>query len=158
MTGQFARQLVIFTAVGFFSTLLMLIFFEIIKRTKTFNVDIIKSVGSFLIQKEEHSYVLGVLIHLLYGTLCGYIYIFIFSAVPVPDLLKYGSVYTILGVGLGFNHGVLVALLVSSFFTQYHQVTKFRKAGFSLAVYQAIGHIIYGLSIGILYRLAPHLI
>lgn len=154
MTDQLTKQIGLYTATGFLSTVIMLLFFELLKLTKIFKVDIIRAVGSFILQKEAHSYLLGAFLHLFYGTLCGYIYIFIFSTVPVPDLSKYGAVYTILGVGLGFNHGMIVALIFSIFFTQYHQVIKFRKAGFGVAVYQAVGHIVYGLALGVLYRIS----
>jgi hypothetical protein len=133
--------------VGVLATIVMLVFFEIIR--KTTSVDVIRSLGAMFTQNEDNAFVPGVVLSLVYGIIFSYIYVLIFSFIPRLAVGNPAVVRAALGMGLGFNHG-MIAALATGMFLSIHPVEKFRSQRIGIAIVNAFGHIIYGIIVGIL--------
>ena len=72
-----------------------------------------------------------------------------FNFLPNPGKETY--IYWVLGGGIGFVHGIVVALGLVIMVAENHPLPKFQKAGFKVAFYHFLAHIIYGVTVGILY-------
>lgn len=135
--------------IGVVATLTMTVFLWTITYLKLCNVDMVKAIGSWLTRKESTATLPGMLAHLFAGTLFCFVYIFLFGVLPNPGENDY--IYAVVGAGMGLVHGVVVALALIVLVAEHHPLPKFQKAGFKVAVYHFLAHILYGLVIGTLY-------
>ena len=53
---------------------------------------------------------------------------------------------------MGLFHGVVVGFVGVITVAEHHPITKFKQAGFTVAVAHLFGHVVYGLSIGIIFN------
>ncbi len=135
--------------IGIIATLGMTTFLWIVTRLKLCNVDMVKAIGSWYTRKEETAFLPGLLVHLTAGVLFCFAYLFLFSVLPNSEKVTF--IYAIFGAGIGFVHGMVVALCLVVLVAEHHPVPKFKKAGVRVAAYHFLAHIIYGLIIGSLY-------
>ena len=52
---------------------------------------------------------------------------------------------------MGLFHGMVVGFVGVITVAEHHPLEKFKKAGFTVAVAHLFGHIVYGLSIGLIF-------
>lgn len=135
--------------IGLVSTLAMTTFLYLITYLKLCNVDMVKAIGSWFTHNEKNATLPGMFVHLTAGILFCFVYIFAFGFIPNPKHVH--SLYIILGAGIGFVHGVVVALALMNFVAEHHPLAKYQKAGPKTAIYHFIAHVIYGITIGTLY-------
>ena len=135
---------------GIISGIFVLLFFAAIRKMNLYTVDGVSAIGSLLTQKDENARIVGSIFHILGAIFYTFIYFLVFRLVPVPK--DAGSwIYPVLGLGLGFNHGMLAALVLGIILTRFHSMEKYRKLGFGIAIIHSIAHIFYGIVVAILY-------
>lgn len=137
--------------IGMIATLVMTLFLWGVTYAKLCDVDMVKAIGSWYTRREENALLPGMLAHLFAGTVSCFLYIFLFSVIPIPDIETRDFIYAIFGGGIGFVHGIVVALCLVILVAEHHPLKKFQKAGFAVAVYHFIAHVLYGITIGSLY-------
>ena len=136
---------------GVLSTLMMTIFLWFIKYLKIIDVDMVRAIGSFITRSEKTALLPGFIVHLCAGIFFAFCYIFLFEFLPIPEKNNY--IMIAIGILLGVVHGVVVSLLLIIMIAENHPIEKYKKAGFGVAAYHFVAHIIYGASLGIFYSL-----
>ena len=139
--------------VSFLATAGLLLYCWMLETTKISSVSIIRSFGSLFSEKKKNFFKNGILFHLVGGFFFGLLYILLFRILPIPDEGRYTFMYAILGMGMGFNHGMLDTLVLSVMFPKHHPVEQYKKAGLEIAIFHGVGLIPYGLFMGILFKL-----
>ena len=139
------------TLIGVAATFGMTSFLWGITYFKICNVDMVKAIGSYYTQKEDKSLLPGMLAHFTAGIIFCFLYILLFNVKPTTGKDPY--IYVIFGGGIGFVHGIVMALLLVIVIAAHHPLEKYRSAGFATGVYHFFAHIIYGVIIGTLYCL-----
>lgn len=133
---------------GIVSTFLMVIFLELVTRTKLANADMVRAIGSIVTRSYDNALVPGLIIQFSFGIIFAFIYFGILSYFNSSIGLN-----GVLGGGLmGLFHGVVVGFVGVITVAEHHPLTKFKQAGFTVAVAHLFGHIVYGLSIGIIFN------
>jgi hypothetical protein len=135
--------------IGVIATLVMTFFLWTVTYLKLCNVNMVKAIGSWFTLKEETALLPGMIAHLSAGIVFCFVYVFAFSILPNPEDETF--IYAILGAGMGFVHGIVVALALVVLVAEHHPLPKFQKAGMKVAAYHFMAHILYGLTIGSLY-------
>ncbi len=139
--------------VGLLSACGMLVFFLALQRFNLATFNVVSALGSFLRQKEEGAYWVGAVLIFLFGAFFGPLYGLAFKFVPIPSsITDLHLIFVILGMGLGFNHGMLCAIVIAVFFTRFHPLSRYREVGFLTAMYFAFANIFYGALIGFFYH------
>ena len=132
---------------GFFATGIMCFVMELITRSKIANADMIRAVGSLFTKKYDNSLIPGIVIQFSFGIFFAIIYIAILNFFVPPSLPK--GLFA--GFAMGFFHGIVVSLALVITVAEHHPLETFRHSGFAVAAAHVIGHIIYGVTIGIIY-------
>ena len=104
----------------------------------------VRAVGSLISRKEKNSFSIGITIHLIAGLIFAYAYCYLFQLAP----MKEGSVFMGIGGFLGFAHGLVVSYMILIEGQNRHPVSKYRNAGFEVAIAHVVGHVIYGVVVG----------
>lgn len=132
---------------GIVSTFVMIIFLELVTRTKLANADMVRAVGSIITRNYDDALVPGLVIQFGFGIVFGFIYFGILSYFTSSAGLN--GVF--LGGVMGLFHGVVVGFVGVITVAEHHPIEKFKKAGFTVAVAHLFGHVIYGICIGIFF-------
>lgn len=141
-------SILIIVLAGIVSTFLMVIFLELVTRTKLANADMVRAIGSIITRNQEKALVPGLVIQFAFGIVFAFIYFGILSYFNSSIGLN-----GVLGGGLmGLFHGVVVGFVGVITVAEHHPITKFKQAGFTVAVAHLFGHVVYGLSIGIIFN------
>ena len=141
-------SVLIIVIAGIVSTFLMVIFLELVTRTKLANADMVRAIGSIVTRSYDNALVPGLVIQFGFGIIFAFIYFGILSYFNSSIGLN-----GVLGGGLmGLFHGVVVGFVGVITVAEHHPLTKFKQAGFTVAVAHLFGHIVYGLSIGIIFN------
>lgn len=146
--------LLICILIGVLSTLIMTSFLWVITHFGICHVDMVKAIGAWYVQDEKNAFVPGLISHFTTGSLFSFVYILLFKIIPNVDEVAY--VFTGFGAGLGFVHGLVVALMLVTVIAENHPVKKYQKASFEVGFYHFVGHILYGITAGTLYGLLLH--
>lgn len=139
--------------VSVLATVFLLTYLWALEKTKIASVSIIRSFGSLFSQDKKAYFKSGIIFHLACGFFFGLLYIFLFRILPIPGWGRYTFMYGVVGMGMGFNHGMLDALVLSILLPKHHPIDSYKKAGLETAILHGIGLIPYGLVIGILFKI-----
>lgn len=138
---------IIFSA-GVISTFIMVIFLELVTRTKLANADMVRAIGSIITKDYDKAFFPGLIIQFSFGIVFSFIYFGILS--------YFTSVININGIMMGglmgLFHGIVVGFVGVITVAEHHPLTKFKQAGFTVAIAHLFGHVVYGLSIGIIFN------
>lgn len=132
---------------GIFSTFIMIVFLEIVTRTKLANADMVRAVGSIITRDYDKAFIPGLIIQFGFGIIFGFIYFGILTYFTSNINLN----AIIMGGLMGLFHGIVVGFVGVITIAEHHPLEKFKKTGFTVAVAHLFGHIIYGISIGIIF-------
>lgn len=138
--------------VSFLATMGLISFYKLIAVIHASTLDPVPVLGAFLTQGKKFTYPAGVFLHVLGGIFFGLLYIFMFQMLPLPDWGHYTFVYAVVGMAMGFNHGMLDTLIFSIVLTRFHPLEQFRKRGLEIAIVHGVALIPYGFLIGVLYK------
>lgn len=134
---------------GLIATGLMCVFLEIVTKSRIANADMIRAIGSLFTKNLENSLKPGLFVQFSFGIFFSFIY-FAVMGFFVPDSLLYGMT---VGFVMGFFHGMVVSMALVVSVAEHHPLEQFKDAGFEIAAAHVGGHIIYGLTIGVIYGL-----
>lgn len=132
---------------GIIATFIMVLFLELATRTKLANADMVRAIGSILTRDYDKALIPGLIIQFGFGIIFSFVYFgvmsYFSSAININGILMGGL--------MGFFHGIVVGFVGVITVAIHHPITKFKQAGFTVAVAHLFGHVVYGLSIGILF-------
>lgn len=133
---------------GIVSTFVMIIFLELVTRTKLANADMVRAIGSIVTGSYDKSLVPGLIIQFGFGIVFSFVYFGILSYFNSSIGLN-----GVLGGGLmGLFHGIVVGFVGVVTVAEHHPLESFRKAGFTVAAAHVFGHVVYGLAIGVIFN------
>lgn len=141
--------LVSYVIIGILATAGMTTFLWILNAARIADVDMIKAIGSFYTRNEDNALLPGTLVHFSSGIFFTFVYIFLFHIFPSTD--KDPFIYVLFGGGLGFGHGIVTSMFLVMMISDFHPLERYKRAGFKVAVFHFLAHVIFGLIIGILY-------
>lgn len=107
--------------------------------------DMIRALGSIVTRNEANAVPLGVIIHFVSGIVFAFLYILVWSTLPLAEFRH----YLLLGLVTGFAHGLVVSFLLVILVAEHHPVARFQQAGIGVAVAHLVAHVIYGVLVGI---------
>jgi hypothetical protein len=134
---------------GIVGTAFMSGLMTVIHRSGWANADMIRALGSLLTRSYDKALLPGLLIHFASGIGFAFPYAAIVGAILKPE----ASGSTFFCVVIGLVHGIVVSLLLLAVVTQRHPVERFRGADFEVAVAHVVGHLGYGLGVGLMFDL-----
>jgi hypothetical protein len=124
----------------------MALFMTGLTRMRVVNADMIRAIGSLFSGSKEAALPVGGLVHAVSGVVFAMIYAKILGLFSV-----HGFWYTTAMSGLiGFLHGFVVFFLLINMVAEHHPLPEFREVGVGVAAAHLVGHIIYGLVVGMI--------
>jgi uncharacterized membrane protein YagU involved in acid resistance len=133
-------------AAGIIATALMTVLLYSIHWRGFANADMLRALGSILTRSEQTSFLPGALLHFLFGIVFAFIYVGFWSALPVSALWTYLA----LGVIFGLGHGLVVSFALVVLVAEHHPLQRYQQAGMGVAIAHLLGHVLYGLVVGLL--------
>jgi len=130
---------------GFLATTAMILVMTFIHKMKWANADMIRAVGSMITGSYEGSFYFGLIAHYSIGIGFSFLYTLLIAVAPIHTP---GSTEIITAL-VGFVHGLMVGLLLMVEVAEHHPIERFQRAGLGVAVSHVIGHIVYGLTVGV---------
>ncbi|MGE9289906.1 MAG: hypothetical protein ACQKBT_02875, partial [Puniceicoccales bacterium] len=106
-------------------------------------VDMVLAIGSYFTGTKENASRFGILIHLGSGILFGLLYGLVFAATDktsLPDVF-------LIGIGIGFLHGLGMAYALMIFLSERHPLPEFRSVSLIIGVVHLAGHIVFGATV-----------
>ncbi len=109
------------------------------------NAAMIRAIGSLFTKSYDNSFEPGIVIHFISGILFAFLYVILISIIAPT------SVAAAIGAGamIGVFHGVAFSFLLVIMVAEHHPIEQFRNAGFEVAIAHFVGHVIYGLLVGV---------
>jgi hypothetical protein len=126
-------------------TLLMTAAMWFVHRAGWANADMTRALGSLVTRRYEGSLGPGVLIHLAAGIVFAIPYLLIIRSAGFHPWSAQAAV----GGAIGTLHGAAVAFVLVALVSERHPVEQFRKAGWEVATAHVVGHIAYGVGVGL---------
>ncbi len=130
---------------GVIGTTAMIGVMSFVHRMKWANADMVRAIGSIFSKSSEMTLFYGLMTHYCFGLFFAFLYAILIATAPV---LTPGTA-VIISTLTGLVHGLMVGLLLSVVVAEYHPVAKFRDAGLTVAAAHVVGHIFYGLCLGL---------
>jgi Family of unknown function (DUF6789) len=107
--------------------------------------DMLRALGSIFTRKESNALPVGVVLHFLSGIVFAFLYVVVWSTLPVNAFQH----YVLLGLFTGFAHGLVVSYVLVVLVAEHHPLERFQRAGIGVAVAHLAAHVVYGLLVGI---------
>ena len=114
------------------------------------NAEMIRAIGSIFNRSYENSFLPGLIIHFIVGTIIAFFYVALINLFAPTSLV--GSIA--IGGMIGVFHGVAFGFVLVIAVAEHHPLERFRKAGFEVAIAHFIGHVLYGMIVGLVVGLA----
>ena len=147
-----ASYLISAAIIGIIATSVMSSVLLLITRLNISNVDMIRAIGSIYTKAKHTALLPGVLVHFTAGIMFCHLYLILFHIFPIS--IGNPFIYVVLGTLSGMVHGVIVSLLLMILVAEHHPLKEFRRAGFDVAFYHLLAHVVYGFIIGFVYYLS----
>ncbi|MFA9408682.1 MAG: hypothetical protein ACERKJ_07575 [Candidatus Dadabacteria bacterium] len=141
----------IFTIVaGLVGTLGMSLAMWLITKSGIANAEMIRAIGSLFTKSYDKSFEPGLIVHLISGILFAFLYVILISIfAPTSLVAAIGA-----GAMIGVFHGVAFGFLLVVTVAEHHPLEQFRNAGFEVAIAHFVGHVIYGILVGLVVGLS----
>lgn len=107
--------------------------------------DMMRALGSVFTRNEANALPLGVAIHGVSGIAFAFLYVIVWSTLPVSEFRH----YLLLGLVTGFAHGLVVSFALVILVAEHHPLPRFQRAGIGVALAHLAAHVLYGLLVGI---------
>ncbi len=144
-----ARYLIFAVVSGLIGTGVMTLFMTGLTKSGATNARMVYAVGALLTRSGDRAVLVGSIVHLLSGVTFGLIYTLILMGVAAAGSPGLGHmVFT--GLLVGLVHGVMVSFFLVASVADQHPLDEFKEAGMAVALAHAAGHVLYGLTIGVL--------
>ena len=109
--------------------------------------DMIRAIGSIVTRNEANAMLPGLILHFLSGIVFAFLYVIVWSALPIEGILFVH--YVALGVLTGFAHGLVVSFVLVVLVAEHHPVERFQQAGVGVALAHLAAHVVFGLLVGL---------
>ncbi len=108
--------------------------------------DMVRAIGSFFTKSLDNALRIGLLIHFVGGIVFAAVYLHILSILGPQDMVSEILMGGVLGLGQGFivSYGIIK-------FADIHPVAAFQEADYQVALAHIVGHVVYGMLIGLLF-------
>ena len=114
------------------------------------NAGMIRAIGSMFTKSYDGSFGPGLVVHLISGILFAFLYVILISIfAPTSLVAAIGA-----GAMIGVFHGVAFGFLLVVTVAEHHPLEQFRNAGFEVAIAHFVGHVIYGILVGLVVGLS----
>jgi glucan phosphoethanolaminetransferase (alkaline phosphatase superfamily) len=107
--------------------------------------DMMRALGSIITRSESNSLPYGMLLHFLSGIVFAFLYVIVWSTLPLTELRH----YVLLGLVTGFAHGLVVSFMLVILVAEHHPLPRFQNAGIGVALAHLGAHVVYGLIVGV---------
>jgi hypothetical protein len=141
------EALVDMTIIGIVATASMSCFLWLISGLTNTHCDMVRAVGSIYTHDEKNSLVPGLIMQFTAGLLMTYIYGIFLEHLD----LKASYEYAILGMLMGFIHGLIVSLVLAKLLGEHHPVEVYQTVTKRTVYAHLFAHIVFGLVIGTMY-------
>ena len=131
---------------GILATAVMSSFLFLIHWGGFANADMIRALGSLLTRSEDNALIPGLVIHFTSGVVFAFVYLVFWSLWGFEAL----GTYLLLGAITGAAHGLVVSFLLVSLIAGHHPLPRFQEAGISVAFAHLLGHVVYGVVVGLI--------
>ncbi|MDJ0841657.1 MAG: hypothetical protein QNK37_34440 [Acidobacteriota bacterium] len=141
---------------GFLGVLVMTFF---IRRARFFHLpetQMIRAIGSMITRDSANALWPGFVAHTIAGIIFAYVYWVFLETAPVETGFPH-AVLVVVCTMMGFVHGLIVTLILVISVSQYHPLPEFRKLEPGDMAAHVIGHIAYGLTVGLGLAWLPEL-
>lgn len=135
---------------GLLAALAMNVFMRVVGSHFGRSADMVRALGSYFTGGLENATRVGTWIHGLAGVVFGMIYFAIMHSIGALVFPK----AILLGLGLGFAHGLITSYALMIYASNRHPMEDYRKATIQEGVVHMFGHIIFGAVIGVLGAIA----
>jgi hypothetical protein len=132
-------------AAGFVGTAMMTGVMWFIHRSGWANADMTRALGSLVTRRYENSLLPGIAIHFTVGCLWAIGYLLIFRSLDLNSIRASIAV----GTALGTFHGAAMSFILMALVAETHPVERFRQAGIEVAAAHVVGHLAYGMGVGL---------
>jgi len=135
---------------GLLAAMAMNMFMRAVGRQFGRSADMVRALGSYFTGGLKNAATVGTLIHSLAGVVFGMAYFAIMhyiGALVFPEAI-------LLGLGLGFAHGLITSYALMIYASNRHPLDEYRKATIQEGVLHMFGHILFGAVIGVLGAIA----
>lgn len=131
---------------GFIGTLGITTVLWLINKTGWTNADMVRAIGSLFTKSLQNALRIGLAVHFSAGIIISAVYLHILSILSPEKLV------TLIFVGgvIGFVHGFIFSFGLV-IFAEHHPVEQFQEADFEVAIAHILGHIVYGMLIGLIF-------
>lgn len=131
---------------GLIATAGMSLLLWIITRLGMANAEMIRAIGSIFSRTYENSFLPGLIIHFIVGTIIAFFYVALINLFAPSSLA--GSIA--IGGMIGVFHGVAFGFTLVIAIAEHHPLERFRTAGIEVAIAHFVGHVFYGMIVGLI--------
>ena len=134
---------------GVVGTTVMTLVMALIHRMGWANADMVRAIGSIYTRSFKSAFWPGLVIHYGAGILFAFLYAVLVAVAPIHT--DGGTIMVTLCTGIfhGMSMGMVLAVMVA----ENHPLPEFRKAGVGVVLSHVVGHIFYGLTVGLVFVL-----
>ena len=143
---DFLRRVILSGLVG---TGAMTLLMSFVTRAGLANADMVRAIGSVFTGSLDRALVVGATLYAMGGIIFAALYTFALSYLPLEGFWQTFGASTL----LGFVHGFLMSFVLVVVVVEHHPVDKFREAGFGVALAHLLGHVAYGMGVGLVLGL-----
>ncbi|MCH7547947.1 MAG: hypothetical protein IH969_00150 [Candidatus Krumholzibacteriota bacterium] len=132
-------------AAGLTGSVLMSLVMGLITRAHLANADMIRGLGSLVTKSLHNAFPVGLLLHLLSGTIFAFPYTYVLLSVGIDS----AAAMIIIGAAIGLFHGAAMSFILLAVVAENHPLEEFREARVEVAAAHVVGHVAYGIGVGL---------
>jgi hypothetical protein len=129
---------------GIVGTLCMSLVMWFIHERRWANADMIRAVGSMVTRRYENALLPGLLLHIAAGCIFALFYVMIMRATGITNWFVIAQI----GLAIGTMHGAAMVFILMAM-AEKHPLEQFRVAGPEVGWAHVVGHMAYGIGVGL---------
>ena len=122
-----------------------------ITRSGWAKADMLVALGSLVTGTRDNAWRVGAIIHASSACVFGMIYTLILLSIEMTGMPQ----AMMIGLGMGFVHGMLVSLILVWVVADNHPLEEFASASFAVGVAHLAGHVAFGGLVGFIVGVLP---
>ena len=134
---------------GIAGTAVMSLVMALIHKLGWANADMVRAIGSVYTRSYKTALLPGLFVHFGAGILFAFLYAVLVAVAPVQT--TGGTILVTLCTGL--FHGMSMGMILAVAVAEHHPLPEFRNAGVGVVLSHVVGHIFYGLTVGLVFVL-----
>lgn len=123
----------------------------IIGRRGWARADMVVALGSLVTRRRENAFTVGLAIHLLASVFFAFVYAAVMGKLGYTELPP----SMMLGIGLGFVHGLVVSLGLVWVVAERHPLEEYNEAGLAIGLSHLVAHVAFGAAVGVVVGASP---